>query len=264
MIARLGAAFVGLLIILPALIWGGSLGVEVIVGLVMLIAVDEYGAMAFPGKRPWALISLVPPSVALYATALYAPVEWMHAAWVGSALWVLGRVLFRAEPVDDAANASARLVLGLAWVPALVVYLPLLRRLDHGLAWVFFALAVTWLGDTGGYFGGRFFGKHKLYPKISPKKTWEGVAGGVVFAVGAALVVRELGLPDLGLVECVVAAVVLDLLGVVGDLVESMLKRSFGVKDSGWIMPGHGGILDRIDGLLVTGPVLYALLQLAG
>ena len=100
-------------------------------------------------------------------------------------------------------------------------------------------------------------GGTKLYPKVSPKKTWEGVAGGVILATVGALVVRWVGLPALSVVDCLILGPVLCLAGVAGDLAESMMKRSFDVKDSGWILPGHGGLLDRIDSLLFVAPLLY-------
>lgn len=135
-------------------------------------------------------------------------------------------------------------------------------RIDPGAAWVFATFAVTWAADTGAYFAGRAFGRHKMAPLLSPKKTWEGAAGGALAAVGAGFgIVALLGLPvGPG------AAVVLGLIGAVGgtfgDLAESMLKRQAGVKDSGALIPGHGGLLDRIDSLLFTGPLVYYFLLL--
>jgi phosphatidate cytidylyltransferase len=116
---------------------------------------------------------------------------------------------------------------------------------------------ITWFGDTGAYFAGRFLGKHKLFERVSPKKTWEGAIGGMVAAVGGAVLVTQLGLPKVGVHHAIILGVVVDAIGIVGDLVESMLKRAFGVKDSGWIMPGHGGILDRVDALLFTAPAVW-------
>lgn len=257
MVTRILAALVGLAIILPALIFGGELAVEIIVGIVVLICIDEWATMAFPQRRWWALARLVPPAIAIYLAVLFGPEGTVALALVGSALWVLLSTLFREGPVDDAANTLGRLMLGLVYVPGLLVFVPLLRRLPDGLAWVFLMMVITWLGDSGAYFAGRFFGKHKLYEKISPKKTWEGAIGGALTSVAGAFVVRAVALPDLSVLDCILLGVVVDGFGVVGDLTESMLKRSFGVKDSGWIMPGHGGILDRIDALLFTAPVLY-------
>jgi len=257
MVTRVLAALVGLAVILPALIWGGELAVEIIVGLVLLICVDEWANMAFPQRRWWALARLVPPALALYLAVLYGPEGSLVLALSGSVLWLFLATLFRAGPVDDATDTVGRLALGMAYVPGLIVFIPLVRRLPDGLAWVFLLLVITWMGDTGAYFAGRFLGRHKLYEKISPNKTWEGAIGGGVTAVVGAFVVRAIALPQLTVLDCVLLGIVVDAFGVCGDLCESMLKRSFGVKDSGWIMPGHGGILDRIDALLFTAPVLF-------
>jgi phosphatidate cytidylyltransferase len=147
----------------------------------------------------------------------------------------------------------------------LCAFLPLISRFDGGLAWIALILSVTWAGDTGAYFSGRALGKTKLFERVSPKKTWEGFAGGFVGSIVGALIVQRLGLPNLPVMHAVILGGLLNVFGVVGDLVESMLKRAYGVKDSGWIMPGHGGILDRVDSILFTAPVawIYAtLLQL--
>lgn len=263
MVKRLLAALVGLAVILPALIWGGELAVEIIGAVAMLVCCDEWATMAFPKRRWWALAQLVPPSIAIYVAVLWGPEGTLALAIAGSILWLLLSTLFRKGPVDDAVDTIGRLALGLAYVPALIVFIPLVRRLPDGLAWVFLMLVITWLGDSGAYFAGRLFGKHKLYEKISPKKTWEGAIGGAVAAVGGAFIVRAIGLPELTVLDCILLGLIVDTFGVVGDLCESMLKRSFGVKDSGWIMPGHGGILDRIDALLFTAPVLYLYCTLA-
>ena len=111
---------------------------------------------------------------------------------------------------------------------------------------------------------GRAFGKHKLFERISPKKTWEGAIGGLVFSVAFGGLVKFLALPEVPWVHALVVAALIDIAGVLGDLVESMFKRSFGVKDSGRIMPGHGGILDRIDSLLFSAPVAWAYWTLLG
>ncbi len=257
MLKRVLAALVGLAVILPALIWGGVLAVDIIVGIAMMICVDEWANMAFPQRRWWALARLVPPALALYLAVLYGPDGSVVLALCASVLWLFLSTLFRSGPVDDATDTLGRLLLGVAYVPGLIVFIALIRRLPDGLAWVFMMLVITWLGDTGAYFAGRFLGRRKLYEKISPNKTWEGAIGGVVAAVAGAFVVRAIALPELTVLDCVVLGVVVDAFGICGDLCESMLKRSFGVKDSGWFMPGHGGILDRIDALLFTAPVLF-------
>ena len=159
-------------------------------------------------------------------------------------------------------TAALRIMTGGAvpiYVGAPLGLLALLRR-DFGAdgpGLVLLTLFLAWLGDTGGYFVGRFFGKTKLYEAVSPKKTREGLFGAVLGSVGGALLAHFTFLPSLGLSGALLLGLVGGLLGQVGDLAESLLKRSLGTKDSGGMIPGHGGILDRIDALLVLAPVVY-------
>lgn len=126
-------------------------------------------------------------------------------------------------------------------------------------------LAVVWFGDTGGYFGGRFFGKHKMAPQKSPKKTWEGAIAGLTASMLAALVFHFWLYEDLtgGFVTALACGFFGGISGQMGDLVESVIKRFTGVKDSGALLPGHGGLLDRIDGVLFAAPVIWFILYLA-
>jgi phosphatidate cytidylyltransferase len=126
-----------------------------------------------------------------------------------------------------------------------------------GPGFVVLALMLSWLSDTGAYFAGRFLGKRKLYEAVSPKKTVEGAVGGLAGSVGGALLGAFGYLTSLPASHAVVLGLVGGALGQAGDLGESLLKRSVGVKDSGGIVPGHGGILDRVDALLVTGTLCY-------
>lgn len=130
-----------------------------------------------------------------------------------------------------------------------------------GPGYVLLALMIAWMGDTGGYVFGRMMGKTKLYEAVSPKKTREGLLGSVVFAVGAAVAASFTYLASIPAWHAALLAFVGAILGMMGDLVESLLKRSTGVKDSGSILPGHGGLFDRVDALLVVGPLvlLYVL-----
>jgi phosphatidate cytidylyltransferase len=127
----------------------------------------------------------------------------------------------------------------------------------YGAGLVLFTLQLAWLGDTGGYFVGRFFGKTPLYPAVSPKKTRAGLFGAVLGAVAGGLLASLWYAPLLPVRDAVVLGVIGGFLGQAGDLTESLLKRSTGIKDSGGLLPGHGGMLDRIDALLVITPVVY-------
>jgi len=160
--------------------------------------------------------------------------------------------------LDDALPSSAIAVLATLYVGMLGG--SLIRLHDDfadGPKLVFFLLLVVWLGDSGAYYFGRTFGKHKLSPRISPKKTVEGLAGGVFTAVATAVIIHFTFFRNFPLVHAIIAGVILSLAGVIGDLAESMWKRSAAVKDSGTLLPGHGGFLDRFDSIFYTTPILY-------
>jgi phosphatidate cytidylyltransferase len=184
--------------------------------------------------------------------------EWVTLGAAGAAMALLALHLVSDRPIEEVWRAAA--VATLAWLyTALLVTTVLGIRLRFGFPWVILAFVVTWANDTLAFFAGRLLGRHKLFPRISPKKTWEGFVGGAFGSVAGAFVVRALLLPGLPLWACWAVGLGGALLAPVGDLVESMLKRSAGVKDSGRILPGHGGLLDRIDALLFVGPWIYAV-----
>ena len=166
-----------------------------------------------------------------------------------------------AQPFSNAATA----VFGLMYISVPMALLNVIAFGNRGYDYrrVFALLFLIWASDIGAYAAGKTFGKHKMAPSISPGKTWEGWAGGFLLTL---LVGWALGylLPDLPLTHRLVAAGVVAVFAPLGDLAESMLKRSVGVKDSGSIMPGHGGLLDRFDAFLLVLPVLALLQLLAG
>lgn len=257
MIERLVAAAVGLALLLPAVIFGGELAVEILVPAVMLLIVYEYASMAFPDDRPVQQAFLSVAVLAPYAVGLYVGLaHWGPALLAAMGAAMLWTTLRPGPELSRAADRFGRLAGGIGWL-SLLGFLPWIRRFDDGLAWVFVVLAISWLGDTGGYFAGRFLGKTPLYPRISPKKTREGVVGGMAFATVGMFVVRATAIPALTPVDCLVLGTVVCGAGVLGDLGESMLKRAFEVKDSGTILPGHGGMLDRIDSVMFVAPLVY-------
>lgn len=176
--------------------------------------------------------------------------------------------LFRFRDMSTVANRYASTVFGIFYAGVLLTCVAALKRdggANTGGDRVLFVLVVMWLGDTGAYFAGRFLGKHKLYPAVSPKKTWEGAFGGIAGSLAAAIVMKLIRDEHLGFgwVDLILITVPGAMLGQMGDLVESLFKRSTGVKDSGAILPGHGGILDRIDAVLFFAPWVYVYIQLA-
>jgi phosphatidate cytidylyltransferase len=168
--------------------------------------------------------------------------------------------VFGNADLDQALPSSAIAVTATLYVGMLGGSLIRLRNdfaPDIGPKLVFFLLLVVWLGDAGAYYVGRMFGRHKMSPRISPKKTIEGGAGGIATSIIAAIVIHYTFFPSFPLVHAVIAGVILSIAGVVGDLAESMWKRSAAVKDSGTLIPGHGGFLDRFDSIFFTTPILY-------
>jgi phosphatidate cytidylyltransferase len=156
-------------------------------------------------------------------------------------------------------------VLALLYIPLLLGHLVWLRYLSDGQWWVFWLLMVIMAGDTGAFYVGRTWGKTKLYPEVSPGKTWAGGVGGIAAAVIVGLALGRWALPGISLATLAWLALLLAVVGLLGDLFESMLKRQTQVKDASEILPGHGGMLDRLDSLLFTAPlVVYIRLFLTG
>ena len=137
-------------------------------------------------------------------------------------------------------------------------------RQEHGPKWIYFLLAVIFIGDTGAYFIGKPLGRHKLVPMASPHKTWEGAIGGVVCAFLAGIAAQQIFLSEAVLWKAAVFAFIVHVIAQFSDPLESLFKRAAGVKDSSSILPGHGGFLDRIDSMILAAPLFYYLLKYVG
>lgn len=165
-------------------------------------------------------------------------------------IWLLGR------PKKEGAFIGWAWTLGgIFYIGWLLSYFVALRGLDDGRNWVFFALFTTFASDTAAFFVGRALGRHKLAPRVSPGKTWEGTIAGVFGAIIVSLLFTLL-IP-ISYWQAIVLGILVSIFGQLGDLVESLLKRNMGVKDSGRLIPGHGGFLDRIDSVVFVGVVVY-------
>jgi phosphatidate cytidylyltransferase len=179
--------------------------------------------------------------------------------WLASGLWGVAVLLVLRYPRD--ARWLSGLPIGLMGVPVLIGAwsgLCAIRGAEHGGHWLLWLFCLVWGADIGAYFAGRRFGRRKLAPAVSPGKTWEGVFGGAALSLG--LTLSALAAADLWSPVWIPVVLVLIVLSVFGDLFESVLKRQRGVKDSGSLLPGHGGLLDRVDALLPVLPI-FALLQ---
>lgn len=166
--------------------------------------------------------------------------------------------LFRFRELPNVVGQLSLIMFGLLYLPLLLGYLALLYDLPNGREWVFLVLFIIMLGDSAAYFVGINLGRHKLYPAVSPNKSIEGAVGGLFGSLFGALLFKFWFFPALSGGDCLLLGLGLGALGQLGDLFESLLKRSFGVKDSGTLIPGHGGILDRLDSLIFAfAPAYY-------
>lgn len=262
---RIMTALVAIPLLLAAIYLDAShWGVTAISGLAAVLAGDEFLRMHFQDGIPRRVrytfgicaLALVVGSAAPTPISLFAPLACAGALVL--ALVVLSLRQEERKAGTDLVSAWA----GWVYIPVLLAVWPLLKR-DIGPSWLTIVIAAAFLSDSVAYFVGRAFGKHPLYPAVSPKKTVEGAIGGLLGGVLALLGMGSFWLlPELPRVDAVVLGIVGSILGQTGDLVESMLKRTCGVKDSGAVLPGHGGMLDRIDALLFVAPLLYFYHQL--
>ncbi|MDO9110090.1 MAG: phosphatidate cytidylyltransferase, partial [Desulfatirhabdiaceae bacterium] len=152
-------------------------------------------------------------------------------------------------------HAFAMQIQGMVYIPVLITCLIRIRNTDAGILWIFLLLAVVFAGDIGAYYAGSYLGRHKLCPSVSPNKTVEGSIGGLCANLLIGAIIKAMFLPSLPWAACMVMFLLIGAAGQIGDLYESALKRSVQIKDSGTLLPGHGGMLDRIDALLFASPV---------
>lgn len=232
-------------------------------GLVLVATVaggSEFFKMTHPNDRVAqgvGVLTCVGVSLAIYLAVDDARV--MTATMLGVPLIAILTPLWRLGDVQTAALRVAAGAFGPLWVGSLTLLPRFLAEKGRpdGAGLVIFTLSITWLADTGGYFAGRFLGKHPLYPAVSPKKTIEGGLGALAGAVGGAVFSHFVVLRSVPLPHMIAIALVGGTVGQLGDLGESLLKRSTGVKDSGAIVPGHGGILDRVDAVLLAATIVF-------
>jgi phosphatidate cytidylyltransferase len=222
---------------------------------VVLIALLEYFAMAMPEHALDRAFGIAWGAVVAAGVVWGRPEVW----GAGLALSGIGGLTFLVLHDADLTGAAHRLgltLLGVLYLGFFTPHMVLLRSLPDGWRWLLFTVFVAMGSDSGGYFAGRALGRHPLVPAISPSKTREGAVGAVAGAMVIAWVCRAAFLRTVGTGEVLVLGAVISVLAQLGDLCESALKRAFGAKDSGWIIPGHGGMLDRLDSLLF--PVVFA------
>jgi len=282
---RLGVAVVGIPVVLGALVldgWilGGMMAIAAVVG-----ASEFYNLRRHAGETPFVPLGAVGAGGAVLLATAYPLVDDFSTFALGLLLGMYAVSFAAALPLrwpgGSPIGSASTTVSGVLYVGVPLAFVPILRALPEtrgagapeevlpAMGFVLLPLLVTWANDSAAYFTGNAFGRHRLSPTLSPGKTWEGAVGGVAGAVAAAVTCAVWFLDELPIlsVEPWEAAVIGGVIGVVaqvGDIVESALKREADVKDSGWVFPGHGGMLDRVDSLIWTFPFTWLMLQLLG
>lgn len=217
---------------------------------------EFYGMALSPGRRLEVWLGCGCGTLLLVLLAV-APAESLPG-WLAAGMLLFGCwYLFRYRQLELVARDLAFSLMGLLYLPCLLVHIVLVFQLPYGRQWIFLVLLVVMAADTAAYFVGSLIGRSKLYPAISPNKSWEGAVGGVVGSLLGAGLAKLWFFPELGGLDLVAVGLLLSISGQLGDLFESLLKRSFAVKDSGSMIPGHGGLLDRLDSLLFAFPTAY-------
>lgn len=247
------------LILLPLFVWMVVSGPVWLFGVIMVLA-GALGQWEFTGMferagvRTFRVLGLVGGSL---VTASFALPLSERAAFTAVLLGLFTVGLLRPRENRPVWEPVAVTLFGICYVNWLLGYTFWLRDLEAGREWILLLVSVTWLGETAAYLVGSTMGRHKLAPTISPRKTVEGSLAQLVMSVLAALGARATFFPELRLADAVVVGLLLGVVGQAGDLLESAIKRSVGTKDTGQLIPGHGGMLDRVDSLLINTPVLF-------
>jgi phosphatidate cytidylyltransferase len=237
---------------------GSPFQFTIFVCLLAFLGLLEFCRMALPRRLAAGIATASFGAVIPYLVHLHS---WQFL-FLGVTAFLLGcsvYFLFRFDDIRQVTAECGAIAFGILYVPLLLGYLDMLRSGPLGIQWLFLMMFIVMCGDSAAYYLGSLFGKHKLYPAVSPNKSIEGALGGLLGSLAGALLFRLLFFPEIGIVLCSAAALIVGAAGQLGDLFESLLKRSCGVKDSGTIIPGHGGVLDRLDSILFAAPLIWFL-----
>ena len=267
---RVLSAVVLLPLLLALIIWGDHWAWSVFTLVVAVLGGWEFmkitNGQETGATRGFSVVLAIIPMVTAYLFAGSNAPYFSDNSWliVGGSVMVAvwGAFLFncfRPRDIGRATHVIASTLACAAYIGGTVLFLALIKRDlgDDANAWLFTLIAMTFGSDTGAYFTGRAFGKHKMAPILSPKKSIEGAVGGFVSALIAGFVARYLAFDYLSIGQVILLVAVANFLAQMGDLSESLVKRSYGIKDSGNVIPGHGGVLDRVDALIFSAPWIY-------
>jgi phosphatidate cytidylyltransferase len=274
---RVITALVGAAILLSLIIFGEVGGTTLFAGVLAVGGAYEWGGLIFsdPDRALKRWILVVTTFIyfmigAIWTAGLLGLAELGVLFWMFAGLYFVRRESkrergdLRPEVLQQAVREQMAAMFGYTYLGLFPLLLPQIRSWGDGLTWTFLLFFTVWSADSGAYFAGRAFGRRKLFEAVSPKKTLEGLLGGILMAVGVGGLISALALPPEHRGVGVLAAGLAALASQGGDLAESLYKRAYGVKDSGTIFPGHGGFLDRFDGVLVALPVFYFVVHFLG
>jgi len=239
------------------LYWGGSLFFVFLVWAGFSLGSQEFFRLLHPGATKSLLIyHWVSGSLAVWG-AYWKGLEGLIMALVLGFLFLIFSLVITFPNEKPFYDHLGRQVITQWYLPLFMPFFILIRLENRGLFWIFFLMAVNYAGDSGAFYAGRTWGRHKLAPQVSPKKTIEGSLGGLAANILIALIFQQTLLKEQPLGFMVALGLVIGLVSQIGDLLESIFKRAARIKDSGSLFPGHGGILDRIDSLLLPAPLVY-------
>ena len=237
--------------------YGGVEAFAVLIIFASLAGMEEYNRMAFGRGLNLEKVETLVIALFILLAAFFANIPLLLAVLTFAVMTVLIMNLLRIRKQGlDMAHAG-RVILGVLYIPLLMAHFILIRQSQAGVLWIFFILVLAFTGDIAAYYIGRRFGKRKLLPEVSPGKTVEGTIGLVAGSIAGCLLYKLFFFPMLPAAHAAVLGLVGSVVGQLGDLSESALKRAAGVKDSGTMLPGHGGILDRLDCLMFITPFVY-------
>ena len=250
------SAAVLLPVVILVVLKGGPIMLACFLALLSAIAMTEFYAMALPERKMEQWLADMAGLALIFIP--FVGSEKIILSVIGLLFIVFSLLfLFRIRSIETAAQEIAFALLALLYIPFLLMHLVLLRQTPYGVQWLFVIMLIVMTNDSAAYYTGSTFGKHRLYPLVSPKKSVEGAIGGLFGSLCGTMLAKFTFFPQLTFVDAIVTALVIGMVGQIGDLFESLLKRSFGVKDSGAIIPGHGGVLDRLDSILFAAPITY-------
>ena len=249
--------------ILCTLIAKGGLSFFLLIAAASVLTLYEYYRAVFPqdAEQPQRLI----PGIGLFLSPFIVWAVYRGHSTYAFSLVALDLIIVAALTLplfktdSQAPHLVGRQVLGLVYITVFLSFLVTIRLGPKGAQWIFLIICIVFAGDIGAFYTGTYLGRRKLCPWVSPKKTIEGSLGGLVSNIAVGLLFKMVFLPDLSILPCIGFSLAIGVAGQIGDLFASEFKRAAGIKDSGTLLPGHGGFLDRLDALLFASPLAYLL-----